>query len=425
LIASGKLGNGDLAQAYFLRAVNMIVIRAEFDQSLADLNEAIRLDPSQAPAHAIRAARFIRTGNLDRALADLNEAERLNPNSGTVHNDFGLYYIAIGDYDRALVEFNESLRLFPQFLYAYKNRAVTYEHKGELAAALADFRTALSMDAAKKEIGGKEAAEGVARIEARLAAAQGNSASAAALPSIAIVPGRRVALVIGNDKYENVPQLKRAVNDARAVADHLGKLGFEVITVENGNRRTMSEKLTELAGKLGRGDTAFFFFAGHGIAVKDGNYLLPTDTPDINEDQEAMVTREAIGADSIVEALQERGTRVIVMVLDACRDNPFKKAGTRGVGGKSGLGEMRAPEGVFVLYSAGFGQTALDRLSDKDGSANSVFTRTFVSLLDRPGITLQEIAKITQSEVKKLSASVNHTQMPAYYDQIDGALALR
>ena len=102
----------------------------------------------------------------------MNESKRLNPNSGTVHNVFGLYYNAIGDYDRALVEFNESLRLFPQYLYAYKNRAVTYEHyehKGELVAALADFRIALSMDPAKKEIGGKEAAEGIARIEARLA----------------------------------------------------------------------------------------------------------------------------------------------------------------------------------------------------------------------------------------------------------------
>jgi uncharacterized caspase-like protein len=155
--------------------------------------------------------------------------------------------------------------------------------------------------------------------------------------------------VIGNDKYENLPQLNKAVNDGRAVRDHLGKLGFEVITVEDGNRRTMSEKLTELTGKLGRGDTAFFFFAGHGIAIKDGNYLLPTDTPQINEDQEAMVTREAIGADSIIDALQDRGARVIIMVLDACRDNPFKKAGTRGVGGRGGLGEMRAPEGVFVL----------------------------------------------------------------------------
>ena len=240
-----------------------------------------------------------------------------------------------------------------------------------------------------------------------------------------MVPGRRVALVIGNDKYDNLQPLLKAVNDARAVAEHLGKLGFDVILVENGNRRTMSENLTALTGKIGRGDTAFFFFAGHGVAIKDGNYLLPTDTPQVSEGQESLLTREGIGADTIIDALQERGARVIVMVLDACRDNPFKKAGSRGVGGSGGLGEMRAPEGVFVLYSAGFGQTALDRLSDSDANANSVFTRTFVQLLDRPGLSLQELAKITQTEVKKLSGSVNHVQMPAYYDQIDGALALR
>jgi tetratricopeptide (TPR) repeat protein len=130
LITSGALGKGDLSQAYFQRAVNIMVIRAEFDQSLADLNTAIRLDPGHGRAYAIRAARFVRSGNLDRAVADLNEAKPLSPNSFTVHNVFGLYYNAIGDYNAALVEFNESLRLLPQYLYAYKNRAITYEHKG-------------------------------------------------------------------------------------------------------------------------------------------------------------------------------------------------------------------------------------------------------------------------------------------------------
>ena len=76
------------------------------------------------------------------------------------------------------------------------------------------------------------------------------------------------------------------MNDARAVAERLGKLGFDVILVENANRRTMSEKLTVLTGKIGRGDTAFVFYAGHGVAIKDGNYLLPTDTPQVNEGQE-------------------------------------------------------------------------------------------------------------------------------------------
>ncbi len=428
LISSGKLGNGDLSQAFFQRAVGQVIIKNDPDRALADFNEVIRLDPKNATAFAIRGAVFVRKGIFDRALADLNEGLRLNPNSAAVHNDFGVYYNATGDYDRALVELNEALRLFPQYLYAYKNRGVTYEHKGELAAALADFRVALSYDPNKRELGGKEAAEGIARVESRLAAARGPT-TVVAVPgnasSLAVVPGRRVALIIGNDKYDSLQPLQKAVNDARAVAERLGKLGFDVILVENANRRTMSEKLTVLTGKIGRGDTAFVFYAGHGVAIKDGNYLLPTDTPQVNEGQESLLTREGIGADTIIDALQERGARVIVMVLDACRENPFKKAGSRGVGSSGGLGEMRAPEGVFVLYSAGFGQTALDRLSDNDANANSVFTRTLVPLLDRPGLSLQELAKITQTEVKKLSGSVNHVQMPAYYDQIDGALALR
>ena len=85
---------------------------------------------------------------------------------------------------------------------------------------------------------------------------------------------------------------------------------------------------------------------------------------------------------------------------------------------------MQPAEGVFLLYSAGLGQTALDQLSERDTNPNSVFTRTFVRLLDRPGISLQELAKTTQGEVKTLAASVNHPQMPAYYDQIDGNLVL-
>src|SRR5215471_13078552 len=75
---------------------------------------------------------------------------------------------------------------------------------------------------------------------------------------------KRVALVIGNDRYDGLPALQKAVNDARAVADRFQRLGYEVIRVENVGRRAMNEKISELTAKLGRGDTAAFFFAGHG-----------------------------------------------------------------------------------------------------------------------------------------------------------------
>jgi len=245
-----------------------------------------------------------------------------------------------------------------------------------------------------------------------------------AIPQFTNDGSRRVALVIGNDRYEHLPSLQKAGNDARAVGDTLQRLGFEVIRIENAPRRVMNQKLVEFTGKIGRGDTAFFFYAGHGVEVKGINYLLPSDTPQARDGEEGLVTGEGIAADSIIERMQERGAKVSLLVLDACRDNPFKKPGTRGVGTTRGLGQMTAPEGVFVLYSAGLGQTALDRLSDKDPHPNSVFTRTFVSLLGKPGISLQQVAKDTQLEVRRLAATINHPQMPAYYDQILGQFTL-
>src|SRR5688572_12948691 len=93
---------------------------------------------------------------------------------------------------------------------------------------------------------------------------------------------KRVALVIGNDRYPNLPperQLLKAVNDAEAVGDTLGRLGFEVVRGANLGRQDMIDKLSELTARLEAGDTAFFFFAGHGVAIGGVNYLVPSDVP--------------------------------------------------------------------------------------------------------------------------------------------------
>ncbi len=243
------------------------------------------------------------------------------------------------------------------------------------------------------------------------------------LPQTAADADRRIALVIGNDRYESLPPLQKAVNDARAVGEGLTKLGFEVLASENATRRTINTKLVEFANKVREGDIAFFFFAGHGVEVGGVNYLLGVDSPQASEGEEGLITGEGIAANAVVDQMQEHGAKVAMLVLDACRDNPFKTAG-RGIGGTRGLTMMRVPTGVFVLYSAGEGQAALDRLNDNDPSPNSVFTRTFVELLGQPGLTLHDIAKKTQSEVYTLAQSVRHTQLPAYDDRIIGELTL-
>ena len=102
---------------------------------------------------------------------------------------------------------------------------------------------------------------------------------------------KRVALVIGNNAYENVPQLQKAVNDADAVSKELGKLGFEVVKAQDVGRRAMSRALVELEGKVGAGDTALVYFAGHGFAVDGTNYLLPVDVPAAAPGEEGLVKR--------------------------------------------------------------------------------------------------------------------------------------
>jgi hypothetical protein len=236
---------------------------------------------------------------------------------------------------------------------------------------------------------------------------------------------KRVALVIGNDSYQNIPALKKAVNDATKMGDTLKSIGFTVITAKDQTRRGMSESLLAFDRALSPGDIAFFFFAGHGFEIQGENYLLPVDVPEASEGQEELVRDSSFGAQRIIDRLQTRGVRTSILVLDACRNNPFpSRPGKRSVGGTSGLAAMTPNEGVFVIFSAGAKQAALDRYSEDDKDPNSVFTRHFAKELQTPGLTLVQVAKRTQSDVKVLAAKWRHDQTPAYYDQIVGDVVL-
>jgi hypothetical protein len=235
---------------------------------------------------------------------------------------------------------------------------------------------------------------------------------------------KRVALVIGNDAYENVPPLQKAVNDAHAMAEELAKLGFEVVSAQDVGRRAMSRALVDLENKVQSGDTVLFCFAGHGFAIDGTNYLLPVDVPVAGPGEEGLVRDAAFAAAGLSDQFQAKGAATVILILDACRDNPFGAKGKRGIGLTRGLSRMDPAEGMFVLFSAGQGQSALDRLSDTDTNPNSVFTRTLLVEMAQPGLSMVQIAKQTQSKVRQLAAKVDHEQTPAYYDQIIGDLYL-
>jgi Caspase domain/YARHG domain len=243
----------------------------------------------------------------------------------------------------------------------------------------------------------------------------------AATPAIA---ENRLAFVVGNDVYRNVDPLQKAVNDARAVSRSLQLLGFRVTLGENLAWRDYVERFANFENSIQPGDIAFLFYSGHGVEIDGANYLIPVDAPKVAPEQQSLLRDVSISTDNLIQRLKARGTRTQIVVLDACRENPFRQSTGRSVGGARGLAGARLPGGVFMIYSAGVGEVALDRLSDSDSNPNSVFTRSFLPLLEDPENSLVSVAKQTRARVKSLATSIGQTQSPAYYDEVDGEIFL-
>lgn len=230
----------------------------------------------------------------------------------------------------------------------------------------------------------------------------------------------RFALVVGIDNYENVSPLQKANNDAIAVSATLKSVGFQVTQLLDADRRAFNRAISGFAADIRPGDEVVFYFAGHGIEVDGRNYLLPADVPAARPGDEDFIVSESIPANRILNIFKGQGARVTLLILDACRNNPFPAEGQRSLGGTRGLARMDPPEGSFILFSAGTGQTALDRLSNSDPNPNSVFTRALLPRLQEPGLAIHELVREVRTDVRELAATVRHNQFPAYYDQLSG-----
>jgi hypothetical protein len=234
----------------------------------------------------------------------------------------------------------------------------------------------------------------------------------------------RKALVVGIDAYQNVPPLERAVNDARSVAAALTRIGFFVTVQENTDRRALLGAVNSFAATLVEGDETVIFFAGHGVAMGGRNFLLAADVPALQQGDETFLVGEGIAVDLIMETIKERKVRVATYILDACRDNPFADAGTRGVGGSRGLASPPQVQGTFIIYSAAEGQAALDRLPGADTDRNSVFTRVLLPLLAVPDMEIADIAEQAREEVYRITEAAGRSQWISFYNELIGDYVL-
>jgi len=214
--------------------------------------------------------------------------------------------------------------------------------------------------------------------------------------------GKRVALVIGNKRYQHVQPLGNSGNDALAMSQTLQLLGFSL--VGGGPQFDLDQAgLQRLVIEFGRAaqgaDAALFYYAGHGVQVRGNNYLVPITA---NPQREADVDFEMLNADLVLRQMEAAGTRFNMMILDACRNNPFAGRGLRSA--TSGLAPMQAPAGTIIAYATQPGAVALD---GNDG--NSPYTRALVTALQQPGLKAWEVFNQVGLTVKQ---ATNGNQVP-------------
>ena len=203
---------------------------------------------------------------------------------------------------------------------------------------------------------------------------------------------RRIALVIGNGAYKGGAALANPVNDARAVGAKLKALGFEVISVENGTLQQMLHALGSFSNKLGPDAVSLFYYAGHGMQVNGHNYLLPVDAQ-ISTEQ--TVRLETVDVDAVIDQMAMAKSRVNLLILDACRNNPYER---RFRSQSGGLASIEAPTGTMIAYATSPGKVA----ADGEG-ANGLYTSELLAAMDIPGAKVEEVFKRVRARVTEKS----------------------
>ena len=202
----------------------------------------------------------------------------------------------------------------------------------------------------------------------------------------------RVALVIGNAAYSS-SKLKNPVNDANDIAASLRKHGFDVKTVINGTKRQMDEAISDLRKRSDKNSVALFYYAGHGIQKDGVNYLVPIDA-DLQD--AADVEYDCTDVNRVLANMESSGCTKNIIILDACRNNPFERSWSRALGTR-GLAFVNGAKGTIIAYATSPGDVALDG----DGQRNSPYASAFLNALEVPGLKITEFFPEVQAEVAK------------------------
>jgi len=458
---------GPFSAGWFNNRAELFVATGDYDRALADYGRSIELDPSSWYAYVNRALVYdfrgkdrlaalhcqdaikvapraggpyycravveISAGDIDNASRDIERAIAIQDGQSEFYSLRGLTLASKGELDQAVRDYDRATQLNAQGALNYARRGLADEKKGDIEGARADFRHALDvigLDQLDRTQGQRVARDGLQRLDKVATtdksvivdhgAAKPPPAVAAAVPIAPIgvgqkaaIPERRVALVVGNSRYRSVPVLPNPGQDAAAIADTLRAVGFQdVRLVNDATRDSLVEALKSFANAADGADWAVIYYAGHGMEMAGENYLVPVDAKlatDRDVPFEAVALTQVLGA-------TEGARKLHLVILDACRDNPFANQIKRTVASRSigrGLAQVEPDSGTLVVYAAKHGQVALDG----DGG-HSPFVTALIKRMQTPRIEIRKLFDLVRDDVM---AATDRRQQPFSYGSVPGS----
>jgi uncharacterized caspase-like protein len=295
-----------------------------------------------------------------------------------------------------MADLTRAIELDPKSAYSYGHRGVAYLKTGKLALARADLTKALELKPdyqnAKTALADLEKAEAEARQRAALQSAQPAAAQPIALAALPL--GKRVALVVGNSEYRSIGRLDNASNDAKLLAEALTEIGFELVgdgAQFDLDKAGFDSAVQDFGNRLQGADVGLFYYAGHGVQVRGSNYLVPISA---NPTKDTDVDFQMVDVAVVLRQMEGSGTRLNLVMLDACRNNPFAGRGLRAGGG--GLAQMQAPEGTLISYATQPGNVAQDGFDD-----HSPYSKELAEIIRKPGLDIFQTFNQVGLAVKK------------------------
>ncbi len=373
--------------------------KGEYEQAINDLDLAISYDEHSIRAFIARGNAYLALGNPDKAIGDYTSSLKLGLNPF-----FSLYnraraYLAKNDYERAIADLNEALQLSPNGTSALVTRAQAYEGKGELDKALADYVSVLKLvpDHAL-------ASAGKIRVERKLGAASGKTRQ------VGEPADGRVALVIGNSQYRDVQPLPNPQRDAALIADELKRVGFKSVhLLVNASRTDIARAMNTFARESARANWAVIYYAGHGMELNGSNYLVPVDATLETDDD---IPKQTIALDAVLDAVSP-AKQLRLVLLDACRDNPFAAEMHRNEDAGSvgrGLARIEPETGTLVAFATKHGHVAIDGAGE-----DLPFAVAIAKEMETPGLEITRFFRLVHDDV--VTATKN-AQEPFTYGQL-------